>query len=44
MKEFEDVFYRAEEDSAEFKKAQDFIQNWNADENVFIIKDYKKGV
>ena len=43
MKEFEDVFYRAEEDSAEFKKAQDFIKNWNADENVFIIKDYKKG-
>ena len=44
MKEIEDIFFKADEDSAEFKKAHDFIQNWNADENVFTIKDYKKGV
>jgi len=41
IKEIEHDFYNKPQDSEEFKKAHDFIQNFNHEDNVFIIEDFK---
>ena len=41
LKEIEQDFYNKPQDSEEFKKAHDFIENFNHEDNVFIIEDFK---